>query len=299
MPELGIGVGSVFWVPLSVEDATEMQGWEATVVYDPDIITPTGYVAFTPFLSGSALATDFQEGRITLEELGAERPASGDGGLAFIEFVALQGGTSLLQLEDTSVLGPDSSPQPHTTTNGYATVFEPGQPTPTPTSTPTQAATATAPTNTPTSTPAPEQTRLKLPELRVGAGSAFWVSLSVENAIEMHGWEADLVYDPSVITPTGQVAFTPFLGGTVVGPDFLEGRVALGELDAEEPASGAGGLAFIEFTPLQAGTSLLELEGTSVLGPDGASQPYTTTNGYVTVLEPGQPTPTPTATPIP
>jgi hypothetical protein len=123
------------------------------------------------------------------------------------------------------------------------------------------------------------------------------VSLSVENAVAMHGWEADVVYDPSVITPTGQVAFTPFLSGTVVGPDFLEGRVTLGELGAVEPASGDGGLAFIEFTALGAGTSLLHLEDSSVLGPDGAPQPIATADGYVVVLEPGQPTPTPTYTP--
>jgi hypothetical protein len=129
------------------------------------------------------------------------------------------------------------------------------------------------------------------------------VSLSVENAVAMHGWEADVVYDPSVITPTGQVAFTPFLSGSVLGPDFQESRVTLGEWSTEEPASGQGGLAFIEFTALQAGTSPLELENTSALGPDGSPQPHMTTNGYVTVLGPGQPSPsptsTPTATPVP
>jgi hypothetical protein len=286
-------------VSLSVENAIEMHGWEADLVYDPSVITPTGQVAFTPFLGGTVVGPDFLEGRVALGELDAEEPASGAGGLAFIEFTPLQAGTSLLELEGTSVLGPDGASQPYTTTNGYVTVLEPGQPTPTPTSTPTQAATATAPTSTPTSTPAPEQTGLKLPESNVLAGSAFWVSLSVENATEMHGWEADVVYDPSVITPTGYVAFTSFLSGSALAPDFQEGRITLGELSAEEPASGAGELAFIEFTALGAGSSPLEMANTSVFGPDGFPQPHTTTNGYVTVLEPGQPTPTPTATPIP
>jgi hypothetical protein len=304
-----MGAGSVFWVPLSVENAVEMQGWEADVVYDPSVINPTGQVAFTPFLSGSALPPDFQEGRVRLGELSAEEPASGDGELAYIEFRALRAGTSQLGLEDTSVLRPDGSPKPHTITNGYVRVAEPVQATPTPTDTPTQTpvptptetpsptATAPAPTDTPTSTPVPEQTKLKLPELGMGAGSVFWVPLSVENAVEMQGWEANVVYDPSVIAPTGQLAFTPFLSGSARAPDFREGRVTLGELSAGEPASGDGELAFIEFMALRAGTSQLDLENTSVFRPDGSPQPHTTTNGYVTVLAPVQPTPSPSSTP--
>jgi hypothetical protein len=150
LPELGMGAGSVFWVPLYIENAIEMQRWEAVVVYDPSVITPTGQVAFTLFLRGAALAPDFREGRLILRGLSVDEPASGDGWLAFIEFVALRPGTGQLELEDTSVLSPDGSLQPHTTTNGHVMVLESAETTPSPTTMPTP-----TPVPTPTHTPTP------------------------------------------------------------------------------------------------------------------------------------------------
>jgi cell division septation protein DedD len=335
LPGLDVEAGTVFSVPLSVENALGMQGWKADVVYDSRVITPTGQVTFTSLLRGLPLGPSFREGLVTLGELSAGEHTSGDGELAFIEFVALQVSASQLNLEDTWVLGSDGTSQPHGRTSGYVSVREPVQHTPsatatptatpvpsptytatpteapTPTATPTRAptptltptgtatptATASVPTDTPTSTQAPDNTVLTLPGLEVRAGTVFSVPLSVENALGMQGWTANVVYDSGVITPTGHVTFTSLLRGLPLAPDFREGLVTLGELSAAAHASGDGALALIEFVALQVGTSQLGLGDAWVLGPDGTSRPHGTINGHVSVLEPMQPTPSPTDVP--
>lgn len=158
-----VGAGAVFSVPLTIENAVELQAWSAEFTYDPEIITRTEEVTFTSFLTGFPVGPQFVTATVSLGEFSLGETASGDGVLAFVEFMALQPGVTHLTLGATEVTGPEGS-RHHATKDGYVVVIG-GVPTsPTPTATPGEAPTATStpspaptltatPSHTPTSTP--------------------------------------------------------------------------------------------------------------------------------------------------
>jgi hypothetical protein len=299
-------VGAVFRVPISIQNAVDMDGWTVEFTFEPELIEPTTVVEFTSFLDGAPIGPTFEEGRVSLGELGVGSAVSGDGVLAYVEFRALRIGSTPLAFGETGLLGP-SGWQPHITENGFVMVYEGPSPTPTATATATPVPPNT-PTPTPSPTPSPE-TLLRLDQFDVARGTLFWVPVSIENAVDMDGWTVEFTFEPAVIAPTTVVNFTSFLDGDPIGPTFEEGRVSLGELGGP-PVSGDGVLAFVEFEALRPGTTVLAFGETGLLGPSGWL-PHVVQNGRVQVLGPtdtptptpvlptGTPTPTATDTPVP
>jgi hypothetical protein len=309
-------VGTVFQVPVWIENAVDMDGWTAEITYDPEVIMPTTVVEFTSLLVGNPIGPEFEEGRVSLGELGMGVAVSGDGVLAFVEFEALRPGSTSLVFGETGLLGPFGW-HPHVAEDGTVLVLEeptdtPVPPTATdtptpvpPTDTPSPTVTATdmpvppteTATPTPTPTPSGPETALRLGQFEVPVGSRFWVPISIESAVEMDGWTVELTYQPGVIAATTRVDFTSFLTANPIGPEFEAGRVSLGELGMGEAVSGDGVLALVEFEALQPGTTSLVFGETGLLGPSGW-HPHVTEDGTVLVSE--EPTPTPTAeTPLP
>jgi hypothetical protein len=303
---LEVAAGAVFRVPVSIENAIDMDGWTVEFTFDPEVIRPTAGVDFTSFLDGDPIGPDFEEGRVSLGELGTGEAVSGDGVLAYVEFTALRPGTTALALGETGILGP-SGWQPHVTQDGVVVVSEEATPVP-PTATGTVipvTATATStstpePTDTPTPTPTPlpQQTELRLPALEVADDTVFFVPVEIENAVALEGWTAEFSYDPEIISRTLQVVFTSFLDGDPLGPNFADGTVSLGEYGSEEAASGDGVLAFVEFIAVRPGISELTFGQTGLLGP-GGWQPHGTRDGYVVVIGGVTPPPTPLPTDTP
>jgi hypothetical protein len=156
--QFDVAVDTVFWVPVSIENAVSMDGWSVEFTYGPEIIASTNVVNFTSFLNGLPIGPEFKEGRVKLGELGGP-PVSGKGVLAFVEFRALRPGSTALAFGETGILGPTGW-HPHSTQDGGVLVL--GD-TPTPTHTPVLPTDTPAPTATdtpvlPTDTPAPTAT---------------------------------------------------------------------------------------------------------------------------------------------
>ncbi len=106
-------------VAVVVTDARDLAAFEATISYDPAVISPTAIVA-GPFLpSGSVLLPpdNHASGRLAIGSysLGGH-VASGDGVLATVGFAVLRGGTPDLELElgSSGVFGRHGQPVPGT-----------------------------------------------------------------------------------------------------------------------------------------------------------------------------------------
>jgi hypothetical protein len=180
--------------------------------------------------------------------------------------------------------------------------------TPTPTATPTVTRTATntstatrTSTNTPTATPTPTGTvppnaaRIQLaPAIRYAnlSGGAFTVDLTVENVANLAGFQADLLFDPAIVS-VNSVSLGAFLGSTgrtvaPVGPtiDNTAGKVTFGAFSfgGQAGASGAGTLAVISFQPRAIGATALRLQATGLSDPTGNALPVTTADGQAQIV---------------
>jgi hypothetical protein len=134
------------------------------------------------------------------------------------------------------------------------------------------------------------------PVLTVGVGDAFVVSIAIEEATDLTGWQFDLIFDPSIVQATS-VAEGPFLasfGTTLFVPgviDNVTGRVDLTGgfyVDLPPNPSGDGVLALIGFTALQVGVSPLTLGNVFLNFSDSG---FDVSNGQVTVTPRAVPEP--------
>jgi hypothetical protein len=161
-----VAAGEVFSVPLSIEGAVSLDGWQIAFGYDPAVVTATTVVTFTGFMTGYPLGPEFGEDTVSLGVFGMGAAASGDGVLAFIEFAALRPGVSALAFAETGLIS-TSGWQSHVTRDGSVEVVQGPEVTvtpsptssPTPTPEPSDTPTPTiVPSDTPTPTPQPSNT---------------------------------------------------------------------------------------------------------------------------------------------
>jgi len=139
----------------------------------------------------------------------------------------------------------------------------------------------------------------------VSVGEAFTVSVMIDNADDLGGFEFDLTYNGTIVA-VDSVTLGDFLGSTgrtvgSVGPiiDNQAGRVSFGawSLPGEPGPGGTGELAVISLTAQGEGQSNLDLQDVQVM--DTAINPQEATAEDGTVVVGSEPTSTPTATRTP
>ena len=123
--------------------------------------------------------------------------------------------------------------------------------------------------------------------LQVAPGSLFTLTIGIEGASNVGGFQVDVAYAPSVMRVEG-VTIGPFLGSTgrtaiSVGPsiDHARGRVSFGAFTfGNQPgASGSGELAYITFRAQQAGSSTVTFRNAVVADPQGNGLPVGSLEG--------------------
>jgi len=111
----------------------------------------------------------------------------------------------------------------------------------------------------------------------IGPGSVFTLTLKIQNAYNLGGFQTDVTFDPA---RAQAIAATvgPFPGSTgrtvsALGPtiDNTTGRLTLGAFTfgSQRAPSGAGDLAYIRLRSLSAGVTQVDLEQPSVTDPLG------------------------------
>ena len=149
--------------------------------------------------------------------------------------------------------------------------------------------------------------RIDPAESVVGAGQTFTVSVTIDEADDLGGFEFTLLFVTTTVK-VDSVTLGDFLGSTgrtvgLVGPiiDNQAGRVSFGAWTAGSAPgpNGTGALALITLTTQGAGISPLDLQGVLVLDTKAEHQTPTVEDGTVVAGGAPTPTPTPTATSTP
>ena len=141
----------------------------------------------------------------------------------------------------------------------------------------------------------------------VGVSDTFTVTVMIDHASNLGGFEFDLLYITTTVT-VDSVTLGDFLGSTGRMPltvisniDNDAGRVTFGAVSVVLPKlpgpNGTGELALIGFTAQGEGQSSLDLQSVQVVDTDAKEQVVTDEDGAVWVgTTPPTATPTPTAT---
>ena len=147
--------------------------------------------------------------------------------------------------------------------------------------------------------------RIEPVQSTVAAGESFTVSVMIDNADDLGGFQFDLLYVTTVVT-VANVTLGDFLENAErtfipVGPniDNEAGKVTFGAFSFGEQAGpdGTGDLAIISLTAQGEGVSPLDLQSVQVLDTVGESQAVTEEDGSVVVGSEVTSTPTATRTP--
>lgn len=157
--------------------------------------------------------------------------------------------------------------------------------------------------------------RIQPPSVTTGAGSIVTITVDIEGANDLGGFEFTLLHDRTVLTVTG-AALGPFLSSTgrqtiPLGPIYTDTSpittgVILGgvsfTLGGLGGASGSGVLSVLTLTTNLPGSTLLQLANVKLANTLATPQPVNHEGGQVIVVGTGTPTPVgtipaPTATP--
>ena len=145
--------------------------------------------------------------------------------------------------------------------------------------------------------------RIEPAQSLVDVGETFTITVMIDNADDLGGFEFDLLFTPTVVT-VDSVTLGDFLGSTgrtviPVGPDVdnQAGSASFGaaSIGSAPGPDGTGVLATITLTSQGVGISPLDLDNVVVLDTQANTQTTAVEDG--TVVAGGAPTPTPTLTP--
>jgi hypothetical protein len=124
------------------------------------------------------------------------------------------------------------------------------------------------------------------PFVTVGVGDTFTVPIFITGGVELTSWQFDLAFDSSIVR-INSVTEGPFftsVGATMFTPGFnFPGQmsgVADSYIDIFTPPSGGGDPAYLSFTALTSGVSLLTLSNVFLNYQDAGFQ---VANGQITV----------------
>jgi hypothetical protein len=161
-------------------------------------------------------------------------------------------------------------------------------PTPTPTATPTITLT---PSTTPTQGAGNSVVHISPASISVEVGQTFTVSVLIDSAQNLGGYEFDLAFDPGVLQAVraAQGGFLGITGRTVgeLGPiiDNTNGVIAYGAYSYSNSGGPAGNgmLAEIALVARSIASSPLTLQNVRLVDVEGNLQALSTQNGLVTV----------------
>ena len=149
--------------------------------------------------------------------------------------------------------------------------------------------------------------RIDPAESVVDVGETFTVTVMIDDADDLGGFELALLYITTTVT-VDDITLGDFLGSTgrTVFPvgstiDNEAGKVTFGviTLGSDPGPDGTGELAIVTLTTQGVGTSPLDLQNVMVLPTTGGPQEATVEDGLVVAGGAPTPTPTPTATSTP
>jgi len=158
--------------------------------------------------------------------------------------------------------------------------------------------------------------RIRPPSVTTGAGSTVTITVDIEGANDLGGFEFTLLHDHTVLTVTG-AALGPFLGSTgrqtiPLGPIYTDTSpittgVVFGGVSFSPGglggATGSGSLSVLTLTTNLPGSTLLQLADVKLANTLATPQPVNYVDGQVIVTGSSTPTPVgtipaPTATPV-
>jgi len=262
-----------FTVNLTVEDVTDLYGWDIKLFYRRSVLNVTGY-AFGPFLEtgGTTFTIDKSNpnynttyGLVWLADslLGAPSGVDGNGTIASITFKVTGTGSSPISLLDDKLSDHSATAIPHATYSGYFNNI-------------------ISETMLLVSPPSIIDPTLE-------TSSNFTVNIYIDNVVNLGSWEFRLYYKNNILNVT-HVDFGSFLesaGATFQLTKQLtdnynatHGIVWLNDTLLSGGKSGSGVVASINFTVTGTGESYLLLYETVLIDPWGFAIDHETYSGY-------------------
>ncbi len=143
-------------------------------------------------------------------------------------------------------------------------------------------------------------------EMEVDPGATFTVTVTIEEAVDLSGYEFEMRYDPAVVAVT-DVQLAGFLEGAgrspvALGPmiDDEAGTMTFGAASiGGSGAEGEGDLAVLTLEALEDGTTVLNLRNVKLFDTESATMPVRVEDGRLRVGSGVWPTDVPTSTPLP
>jgi hypothetical protein len=142
--------------------------------------------------------------------------------------------------------------------------------------------------------------------MEVDPEDAFTVTVTIEEAVDLNGYEFEMRYDPAVVAVT-DVQLAGFLEGAgrspvALGPtiDDEAGTMTFGAASiGGSGAEGEGDLAVLTLEALEDGTTVLNLRNVKLFDTESATMPVRVEDGRLRVGSGVWPTDVPTSTPLP
>ena len=209
--------GDTFTFRLNAANITDLAGWQADLVFDPDVLKVDSVTEGT-FLKQKGGRTHFQKGTIDNQKgkiagISSARISqggvAGEGTLLSVKFTAKAVGETRVSLREfragSSAGKSISAPAPDV----IITV-----------------STRSTSTSTPTPTPTPRGKGFSLSTntTPVPVGNIFTLRLSAEEIVDLAGWQTDITFDPAVLEAV-EVNEGDFLKKGGIGTFFLQGTI--------------------------------------------------------------------------
>jgi hypothetical protein len=153
--------------------------------------------------------------------------------------------------------------------------------------------------------------RCRLERTQILVGEQTTLFIEVQNVTNLYGYQLDLYFDSDVVQLSGakQDDLEGMILGTFVSPDFVVNNeidnafgvvfLALTQISPSPARSGSGELARATVRGIDSGVSEFSFESLILADDQGNEIGRRIQGCNLTVLEPGQPTTTPTATTTP
>ena len=227
-----IGVNKTFTLQLKANDITDLAGWQADLVFDPDVLKVDSVTEGT-FLKQKGGRTHFRKGTVNNQKgkiagISSTRISpsgvTGEGGLLSVKFTAKATGETRVSLREFRAGSSAGKTILVTAPDVIITVGAQSTPAPTPT---TGDKGFSLSTNT---TPVP-------------VGNTFTLRLSAEKIVDLAGWQTDITFDPAMLEAV-QVNEGDFLKKGGIGTFFLRGTIdnTVGKITKINAARLSGGV---------------------------------------------------------
>ena len=251
MQKAQIGIGDTFTLHLSAGNMTDLAGWQADLVFDPDVLKANS-VTEGNFLKQKGGRTHFREGTVNNQKgkiagIGSTRISQGgvdgEGRLLSVVFTVKAAGETRVALREFHAGSSAGKTISSTSPDVIITVGTRSTP-----------------------TPSDKGVSLSTNMTPVPIGDTFTLRLSAEDIDDLAGWQTDVTFDPTVleVVKVSEGNFlkkggvdTFFLGGTI---DNTAGKIAkISSARLSGGVDGTGTLLSVTFIAKAAGRTRITL----------------------------------------